>query len=133
MRIGDLSTVSGVPAQTIRFYERRGLMAATERNDNGYRRYGEAAVARLRFIRSAQKSGLTLHEVASIISIREQGSAPCEHASLLLHSKLTDVRRRQQELLLLERELQTLLAASAQVNSSDCAVDSVCDVFVVAR
>lgn len=58
MRIGDLSTVSGVPAQTIRFYERRGLMAASVRDGNGYRRYDHAAVTRLRFIRSAQKAGL---------------------------------------------------------------------------
>lgn len=110
MRIGDLSTVSGVSAQTIRFYERRGLMAASVRDSNGYRRYDDAAVTRLRFIRSAQRAGLTLYEVASIISIREQGNAPCEHASSLLQAKLAEVRRRQQELLLLERELKTLLA-----------------------
>ena len=79
MQIRDLATASGATAQTIQFYERRGLLDPAERAGNGYRRYNDVALSRLRFIRSAQTAGLTLSEIGSIITVREAGEVPCGH------------------------------------------------------
>ncbi|MFN4002053.1 heavy metal-responsive transcriptional regulator [Microcella sp.] len=129
MKIGDLSRVSGVPSQTIRFYERRGLLSPSGREGNGYRRYDHAAASRLDFIRSAQTAGLTLAEISSVITIRDAGEAPCAHVSMLLAAKLDAVRRRQEELALLEAELRQLIAEGQTMNPTECDAGGVCDVI----
>lgn len=129
MQIRDLALASGVTAQTIRFYERRGLLPPAARDRNGYRQYDEEAVSRLHFIRSAQTAALTLTEIGSIITVRQTGSAPCEHVSTLLDAKLEDVHRRQKELALLETELHQLMSASQDLDPADCAEGSVCHII----
>ncbi|TFC96784.1 heavy metal-responsive transcriptional regulator [Cryobacterium breve] len=126
MQIRDLAVASGVTAQTIRFYERRGLLPVPAREGNGYRQYDETAVSRLRFIRSAQMAALTLAEIGSIITIRQAGDVPCEHVSTLLFTKLDDVHRQQHALVLLEAELQRLISASQGLDPADCGADTVC-------
>jgi MerR family mercuric resistance operon transcriptional regulator len=133
MQIRDLAIASGVTAQTIRFYERRNLMDPAERGGNGYRRYNDAALSRLRFIRSAQTAGLTLAEISSIITVREAGEVPCVHVSNLLAAKLADVHRRQQELVLLETELQHLIDGTQHLDPGDCEAGSVCHVLTQAH
>lgn len=81
MRIGDLSEVAGVPAQTIRFYERRGLLPEPVRTPNGYRAYDDSVLARLAFIRSGQAAGLTLLELRGILDQRRECAVPCAHVS----------------------------------------------------
>jgi MerR family mercuric resistance operon transcriptional regulator len=130
MKIGELSRVSGVASQTIRFYERRGLLSPSAREGNGYRRYDQAAASRLDFIRFAQAAGLTLAEIASVITIRDAGEAPCAHVSTLLTAKLEDVQRRQRELAVLEAELNRLIAASLDLDPTDCEPGGVCSVIV---
>jgi DNA-binding transcriptional MerR regulator len=132
MQIRDLAIASGVTAQTIRFYERRSLLAPAERGGNGYRRYNDAALSRLQFIRSAQAAGLTLAEIGSIITAREAGGVPCEHVADLLATKLAEVHRRQQELVLLESELQHLIDRSEHLDPGDCEAGSVCHVITPA-
>ncbi|WP_104136976.1 MerR family transcriptional regulator [Cryobacterium sp. Y62] len=129
MQIRDLAIASGVTAQTIRFYERRGLLSRAARDRNGYRQYDEAALSRLKFIRSAQTAALTLAEIGSIITVRHAGHVPCDHVSTLLATKLEDVHRRQEELVLLETELHHLLSASKDLNPADCDVGSVCHII----
>lgn len=133
MQIRDLATASGATAQTIRFYERRGLLDPAERAGNGYRRYNDAALSRLKFIRSAQTAGLTLSEIGSIITVRDAGEVPCEHVLDLLSAKLADVHRRQQELALLESELHHLIEASQSLDPGDCEAGSVCHVIAQAH
>ncbi|TFD21409.1 MerR family transcriptional regulator [Cryobacterium sp. TMS1-13-1] len=133
MQIRDLAIASGATAQTIRFYERRGLLDPAERAGNGYRRYNEAALSRLRFIRSAKTAGLTLSEIGSIITVREAGEVPCGHVLDLLAAKLANVHRRQQELLLLETELQHLIDGTQHLDPGDCEAGSVCHLFTQAH
>lgn len=130
MKIGDLARVSGVPSQTIRFYERRGLLLPSGRERNGYRRYDQKAASRLAFIRGAQTAGLTLAEIASVITIRDAGETPCAHVSTLLATKLEDVQRRQRELAVLETELRQLIAASRELDPTDCEPGGVCSVIL---
>lgn len=72
LTIGELGAAAGVNASAVRYYERRGLMPEPERV-GGQRRYGAAAVARLRTIRAAQQVGLSLHEVAQVLAATENG------------------------------------------------------------
>ena len=129
MRIGDLARDAGVNAQTIRFYERRGLLPSPAREANGYRHYDEASASRLRFIRSSQTAGLSLTDISSIVTLRQAGETPCEHVTTLLAGKLEDVRARQRELALLETELQHLIEASENLNPADCTADTICQII----
>jgi len=71
MRIGQLAAQTGFSVRTIRFYEQSGLLPAPPRTEGGYRVYDQDAVARLRFVRSAQTLGLSLAEIAEVLRIRD--------------------------------------------------------------
>jgi MerR family mercuric resistance operon transcriptional regulator len=129
MRIGDLALAAGVNAQTIRFYERRGLLPAAARESNGYRQYDDATASRLRFIRASQAAGLSLTHISSIIALRQTGETPCKHVTTLLAGKLEDVHARQRELALLETELENLIKASQHLDPADCSAGSVCQII----
>lgn len=129
MLIGELADALEVPPETVRFYERRGLLAAPQRARNGYRLYSEAALHRLRFIRTAQAAGLTLAEIRSIIDLRDKGTVPCSHVGALLETKLADVQQRQRHLAALEIELNQLLQHSRSLDPADCGDDDVCHIL----
>lgn len=129
MLIGELADSAGVPARTVRFYERRRLLPKPARADNGYRVYGQESLERLRFIRAAQRAGLTLAEIASIIDLRDQGTTPCGHVENLLLDKLADVRRKRCDLAVLEADLEALIARSRRLDPSDCSASAVCHIL----
>jgi MerR family transcriptional regulator, mercuric resistance operon regulatory protein len=132
MRIGEVAALAGVLAQTIRFYERRGLLPRPPRGPNGYREYDDSVLTRLGFIRSGQAAGLTLVEVAGIIDLRRDGAVPCAHVQSLLVAKREDVRARQVELAALESELDGLLNRSSRLDPADCTDSRTCHVIAPA-
>jgi DNA-binding transcriptional MerR regulator len=91
MRIGELASLGGVSTKTVRYYESIGLLAEPARTGSGYRVYGPDAVERLRFIRDAQATGLTLSEVASVLELKEAGQRSCAHTASLLSRHLDDI------------------------------------------
>ncbi len=127
--IGTLAEVAGVSPQTIRFYERLGLLQPIDRLGNGYRYYDDDAVDRLGFIQSAQTRGLTLAEIGSILELRDADQRPCGHVTQLLVDKLADVRAHRQQLAGLEVELERLIEASARMNPTDCTSDGICQII----
>ncbi|NNF53045.1 MAG: heavy metal-responsive transcriptional regulator [Acidimicrobiales bacterium] len=129
MKIGELATACSVPTQTIRYYERRGLLPPAERSLNGYRCYDASALGRIRFIQRAQAAGLTLAEITGVIEVRADGIAPCEHVDQLLHDKLDDVDQRIGELRQLRSDLVELLDRSAQLDPAECGTDEVCHIL----
>lgn len=129
MRIGEAADAAGVPTQTIRFYERRGLLPQPPRGTNGYREYDTSVLARLAFIRSGQAAGLTLVEVASILDLRRDGAVPCAHVHSLLLAKLNDIRARQRELADVEAELQSLISRSDRLDPADCTDTQICHII----
>lgn len=129
MLIGELAEALGVPTETIRYYERRGLLHEPARAANGYRIYTETTLARLRFIRAAQAAGLTLAEIIGIIDTRDQGTAPCTHVAELLEAKLEEVRDRQQQLAALETEIAALIERSHHLDPADCTDTDVCHIL----
>jgi MerR family mercuric resistance operon transcriptional regulator len=129
MRIGELANTVGLTTQTIRFYERKGLLPAPERGANGYRTYGESTLTRLNFINHARAAGLTLAEIGSIIDIRDHGDATCTHVTTLVNSKLTTVRARIRGLAVLEAELEGLLERSHRLDPADCTDADICHIL----
>ena len=129
MLIGELADTVGLPSQTIRFYERRGLLPEPVRGANGYRFYDESALTRLSFIHSAQAAGLTLAEIGSIIDLRADGNVPCAHVASLIDSKLVDVRTRIRSLGALEAELEEVIERSHRLDPADCTDADICHIL----
>lgn len=129
MRIGDVAAAVEIPPETVRYYEKRGLLAAPPRSANGYRTYDDTALNQLRFIRTAQAAGLTLAEIRNVIELRTDGTTPCSHVEALLNDKLADVRERQQQLAVLEHELTRLVQRSTTLDPADCRPDDICHVL----
>ena len=113
MRIGELARTVGVGVETIRFYERRGLLTAEERSDAGYRRYGDEALGRLRFIRHAKRLGFELREIGELLALRRDEATSCAEVARRAGSKVADVDRRIAELETIRRALARLAAECA--------------------
>jgi len=130
MRIGEVASAVGLPPQTLRFYERRGLLPRPRRDSNGYRTYDAEILHRLQFIRSGQGAGLTLLEIGTILNLRGEGVTPCAHVRELLSAKLAEIQARQHELATLERELEGLISRSEQLDPAFCTDSEICHVIV---
>jgi len=129
MLIGELADTVGLPSQTIRFYERRGLLPEPVRGANGYRIYDESTLTRLNFIHTAQAAGLTLAEIGSIIDLRADGNVPCTHVASLIDSKLVEVRTRIRSLAVLEAELEEVIERSHRLDPADCTDADICHIL----
>jgi DNA-binding transcriptional MerR regulator len=105
MSVSELAHRATVRADTIRYYERVGLLVPARRTAAGHRRYGEEAVDRLLFIRGAQRLGLRLREIRELVSVRETGVCPCEPAEVLLRQKITEIEDEIARLSALHRDL----------------------------
>ena len=107
MTISRLASAVGVHVETVRYYQRRGLLLEPERPAGGVRRYGREDVGRLQFIRRAQAMGFSLDEIAGLLEVR--GQRACEQTRQLTERKLDEVRRRREELQQLEADLKRLV------------------------
>ena len=120
MKIGELSNRTTVPTKTIRYYEEIGLLEEPARSANGYRDYDEMAVDRLKFIRDAQATGLSLAEIASLLEMRDHGEQTCGHVVDLLESHLADIDRQIRQLRRTQKLLKQLTARAQSLDPSDC-------------
>lgn len=109
LRAGQLAKVCGVSTDTLRHYERKGVLARPRRSTNGYREYPADAVERVRLIRKALDVGFTLDELARILGVRDRGGAPCREVRELAAAKLSDLEQRVKEMLCLRDELRATL------------------------
>jgi DNA-binding transcriptional MerR regulator len=106
---GELARRCGVSSDTLRHYERKGVLPRPLRLSNGYRKYPPSAVDRVRLIRRALAVGFTLDELAQFLKARDRGQAPCREVRALAAEKLTEVEGRLRELLALRDELRATL------------------------
>jgi DNA-binding transcriptional MerR regulator len=109
IRAGELARAAGVSTDTLRHYERKGVLGAPRRSANGYREYPPDALARVMLVRRALAFGFTLDELARVLRTRERGGAPCREVRTLAAGKLADVETRLAELLELREELRAIL------------------------
>lgn len=103
--IGKLSRQLGIPAHTIRYYERLGLVPPPSRADNSYRVYSKEHEERLIFIQKAKRFGLSLEEIKTLIGIREEESTPCEEVKKLVRMHLQELDDRIQNMIAFRDEL----------------------------
>lgn len=109
MRSGELARISGVSADTLRHYERLGLLARPPRTRSGYRDYSAASVDRVRLVRRALGIGFSLPELAAVLKSRDGGRFPCREARNIAAAKLKELKQRIQDLIAMRRELESIL------------------------
>ena len=105
---GELAKRAGVNVETLRFYERKGLLPSPPRRGSGYRQYPAESVRRIRFIKRAQELGFTLEEVRELLSLRGRSGAMPSDVRTRAQRKLADIRRKIDDLKAIERALGLL-------------------------
>jgi MerR family transcriptional regulator, copper efflux regulator len=115
LRSGGLARLVGLSPDTLRLYERKGLLHPQLRSSNGYRCYGPDSVARVRLIRAALSIGFTLDELAKVLKIRDADGVPCSKVRDLATSKLRGLEQHIRQLLELRDQLRLLLSTWDQV------------------
>jgi DNA-binding transcriptional MerR regulator len=111
VKIGQVASEAGVSIDTVRFYERRGVLPVPPRTESGYRVYTEASVARIRLARRLQALGLTLDEVIGALRANDEGHASCQTQRWRLRTALDRIESRIAELARLRGEVRDALAA----------------------
>lgn len=110
LSIGQVAKATGVSVETIRFYEKRGLVSAPARTAAGYRQYPPETVKRIGFIQHAKDAGFTLSEVGELLTLRQAESDTCSQVKRRAQLKLLDVERRLQDLHMVRNALSGLIA-----------------------
>ena len=108
-KIGEVSKIMGVGIETLRFYEKSGLLDRPARTASGYRVYGAAILDRLSFIKKAQVLGFTLDEIRELIAHKRAGENPCTHVRAKVKSRLADLDERIQQMIAYRDELKAEL------------------------
>lgn len=119
MQIGDLAAATDTSVQSIRYYEREGLLPAPARTQANYRAYDTVHVQRLQFIRRCRALDMTLDEVRALLQFIDTPQDDCAAVNALLDAHLGHVRHRITELRRLEKELQHLRAQCASPRAAD--------------
>jgi Hg(II)-responsive transcriptional regulator len=109
MRIGEVARRAAVNIQTLRYYERRGLLRAPARLQSGYRAYDDDAVAVVRFIRHAQELGFTLADIDELLHLAHGGPERCAAVRALATAKIAELDRKIASLAAMRRSLERLV------------------------
>jgi DNA-binding transcriptional MerR regulator len=117
MRVAELASVVGLSADTVRYYERVGLLPPPARTPAGYRAYDPGAVDRLRFIRGAQRLGLRLKDIRELLAVRDTGVCACEPAEQLLRRRLAELDAEMARLAVLRVQMAAMADA---IPGPDC-------------
>jgi len=111
LTIGQLAKQAQVNVETVRYYERRGLIPEPHRRESGYREYSQEAVARLQFIKRAKGLGFSLKEISDLLSLRVGPDATCGDVKRRAERKLADIEEKLQALQRMKKALTKLAAA----------------------
>ncbi len=130
MNIGELGRLTGVSTKAIRYYEEIGVLTEPERSDNGYRTYELETVDRLRFVKDAQLTGLSLAEIATILDQRGKGESTCEHVMSLLDHHLHELDTRIKALKTTRTRLVTIADRARKLDPSECLDPNRCQTIV---
>jgi MerR family mercuric resistance operon transcriptional regulator len=109
MRTGQVAREAGVKVETLRYYERRGLLAEPPRLESGYRTYDHDAVRIVRFVKRAQGLGFSLDDVEALLELDGGGPESCEAAQLVAEQRIAELDRRINDLRAMRDSLQQLL------------------------
>ena len=122
LTIGRLAARTGVNIETIRYYERIGMIPPPPRSAGGQRRYEESHLRRLAFVRRCRELGFPLDEIRTLLALVDGGSYSCTEVRNMTVRQLEAVRRRIADLRVMERTLDTMAAACAGGSVPDCPI-----------
>lgn len=121
MKIGEVSKQSNVGIETIRYYEREGLLAEPERRPSGYRQYDQTVVSRLQFIRRTKELGFTLAEIKELLGLWFDANTRCEHVRNKAEQKIENIEDKIRSLQKMKRSLKKVIGECASRDAvEDC-------------
>jgi Cd(II)/Pb(II)-responsive transcriptional regulator len=123
IKIVELAKAAQTQVQTIRYYEREGLLPQTPRSEGNYRIYGPEHVERLAFVRHCLSLDMTLDEVRTLLRFKDEPQTTCEEVNALIDEHINHVAKRIRELRQLDKQLKALRAQCSGVNeTADCGI-----------
>lgn len=122
LSIGALSKATGTTVETIRWYERVGVLPAPARTSGNYRTYGEAHLTRLSFVRRARDLGFSLEEVRDLLRLSDDRDRSCEAVDQVARQHLAEVERKIADLEALRQELQDLVGHCRHGTVAECRI-----------
>ena len=122
LAIGDLGRAAGAKVETIRYYERIGLLDAPRRTAGNYRAYDESHLSRLSFIRRSRDLGFSLDQVRALLDLADQKDRPCEAVDEIARQHLAEVERKIADLSALRTELQSMVRQCRHGAVRDCGI-----------
>ena len=125
LKISELSARTGLSAHTLRFYEKHGLITASNRSEAGYRFYTDADVRRVEFVKTARNSGFSLEDIGQLLSVRvDKLSHSCQQVTDITRHKLDEVNGKITELQSLQQTLTILLESccGGPENATHCSI-----------
>jgi Hg(II)-responsive transcriptional regulator len=117
LRTGEVAAQAGVNAQTLRYYERRGLLKQPERRRSGYREYPPDTIAIIRFIKHAQELGFTLTEVEELLRLRDDQHGSCSEVRAAAQAKMEDIEQKIRCLRAIRDALELLVSSCTSDDS----------------
>ncbi|WJY19681.1 helix-turn-helix domain-containing protein [Alteriqipengyuania flavescens] len=122
MRIGELARATGTKAETIRYYEREGILLAADRTDSNYRDYSTDHLAALTFVRRARELGFSMAQVRELLALSDHDEKPCLDVDLLVQQQLAEVERKIADLSALRDELGQMLRSCQADKIGECQI-----------
>lgn len=122
LTIGDLGKATGTKVETIRYYERIGLLPKPPRTSGNYRDYGSAELGRLSFVRRARDLGFSLDQVRALLDLSDDRQRDCASVDILANEHLAEIDRKLADLKALRRELSSLIASCQGGTVSECRI-----------
>ena len=120
--IGDLARATATKVETVRYYERTGLLPSPPRTGGNYRAYGPDHLARLSFIRRARDLGFPIEQVRALLDLADQRDRPCEAVDVIAREHLAEVDRKLADLDALRRELDSMIGQCRQGTVAECRI-----------
>lgn len=117
LKIGEVARRADVGVETIRYYERQGLLESPQRRASGYRQYDESVISRLHFIRRAKNLGFTLAEIRELLGLWCSGNTRCDHVRTRAVQKISDIDEKIRSLQTMRRSLQQIICQCERQNS----------------
>lgn len=124
LTIGQLASAAGVTVETLRFYEKQGLLSAPRRSDSGYRQYPPEAIKRVRFIQHAKQVGFTLNDIGELLALRQDQTTSCADIKARATGKIEQIERKIEELQRIRDALQRMAqkCSGSATSSSECPI-----------
>jgi Cu(I)-responsive transcriptional regulator len=120
MNIGELARSSDTKVETIRYYERIGLLPAPPRTAGNYRDYSTAHATRLSFTRRARDLGFSIEQIRALLDLADQKQRPCEAVDVIARQHLAEVKRKLADLAALRRELESFIGQCRHGTIAEC-------------